>query len=176
MVTSALVLTIDADSTVRRAAMDVLRADTRLVLGEIVGARLPVVAETTGLGAGEQLVEELSRIAGVLFIDVRDHQNVYVGWRVGHLLFMASAVPIAIALERIAEDGGWQRYARIAAFAVVIAVAAPTVAIDLYNTQDITNRHLAAGFRWTLLLTHDELDAFRILKWMCTARPGYQPG
>jgi hypothetical protein len=70
MVTSALVVTLDGDAGVRRAAVDALAADARLTLGELVGARLPVVAETTGLGAAESLVEELSAIAGVLLVDV----------------------------------------------------------------------------------------------------------
>src|SRR5436190_7794939 len=33
------------------------------------------------------------------FIDVRDHQNVYVGWRVGHLLLMTTPVLFAIVFE-----------------------------------------------------------------------------
>lgn len=70
MVTSALVLTIDGDAHVRRAALDALGSDARLMLGEMAGARLPVVAETSGLAAAEKLVEELSAAPGVLFVDV----------------------------------------------------------------------------------------------------------
>jgi hypothetical protein len=98
------------------------------------------------------------------FIDIRDHQNVYVGWRVGHLLFMASIVPMALAFEHAASASGWARTARIAMVAGVAAIAAPTVLIDLYNTQDVSNRRMAAGFRWTLVLSRDDLDAFRWIK------------
>jgi hypothetical protein len=70
MVTSALVVTIDGDACMRRAAMDALTSDARLMLGELAGARLPVVAETSGLGTAERLVEELSAIPGVMFVDV----------------------------------------------------------------------------------------------------------
>ena len=70
MVTSALVVTVDGDASARRAALDALGADPRLMLGEIAGARLPVVAETTGLGAAERLVEELSAISGVVLVEV----------------------------------------------------------------------------------------------------------
>ena len=98
------------------------------------------------------------------FVDIRDHQNVYVGWRVGHLLFMAAIVPIALAFEYAASARGWARTARNAALACVAVVAAPTVLIDLYNTQDISNRRMAAGFRWTLVLSHDDLEAFRWIK------------
>jgi hypothetical protein len=43
--------------------------------------------------------------------------------------------------------------------AAVALLALPTVAIDVYNTQDITNFGKAPGFRWTLLLSPDELEA-----------------
>jgi hypothetical protein len=98
------------------------------------------------------------------FVDIRDHQNVYVGWRVGHLLFMASVVPIALAFEYAADTSRWTRVMLVGALGAVILLAAPTVAIDLYNTQDIANRRMAAGFRWTLVLSHDELEAFRWIK------------
>ena len=38
------------------------------------------------------------------FVNVRDHQDVYVGWRVGHFLFMAAAVVVGVLLERIATS------------------------------------------------------------------------
>lgn len=70
MVTSALVVTLDRDTRKHCTTMDVLACDRRLVLGELAGVRLPVVAETTGLAAAEALVEELSAIDGVVFVDV----------------------------------------------------------------------------------------------------------
>ena len=36
------------------------------------------------------------------FIDVKDHQDVYAGWRVGHLLFMGSTVVFALLFEHMA--------------------------------------------------------------------------
>ena len=35
------------------------------------------------------------------FVNVRDHQDVYVGWRVGHFLFMAATVVIGVLFERL---------------------------------------------------------------------------
>jgi hypothetical protein len=53
--------------------------------------------------------------------------------------------------------------------AVLLAVgAAPTVAIDLYNTQDTTNRGMAPGFHWTVVLTPDEQEA---LQWIRRRTP-----
>src|SRR5207253_4590590 len=52
---------------------------------------------------------------------------------------------------------------------VILALAAaPTTAIDFYNTQDVANRALGPGFRWTLILTPDEIEA---LDWITTRTP-----
>jgi hypothetical protein len=39
------------------------------------------------------------------FINVRDHQDVYVGWRVGHFLFMSAAVVIGVLFDSLAQHG-----------------------------------------------------------------------
>jgi uncharacterized membrane protein len=40
----------------------------------------------------------------------------------------------------------------------------PTVAIDIFNAQDITNRRQGPGFPWTLIITPDERAALDWLK------------
>ena len=44
------------------------------------------------------------------FVNVRDHQDVYVGWRVGHFLFMSAAVVIGVLLEYVnaRPSASWQ--------------------------------------------------------------------
>lgn len=98
------------------------------------------------------------------FVDIRDHQNVYVGWRVGHLTFIMCGALVALTFERVAALAAGGR--RAAQFAILVALlcAAPTVVIDAYNTQDVTNQLRSAGFRWTLILSSDELAAFRWIK------------
>jgi hypothetical protein len=81
------------------------------------------------------------------FINVRDHQDVYVGWRVGHFMLMAATVVIGILFERLSRRG-W------AAVAVAGLMGLPTTAIDVYNTQDITN--LSPRGYYTLRLTPDD--------------------
>jgi hypothetical protein len=71
---------------------------------------------------------------------------------------------MAIAWEWAAGWSGWGRTAAVSALVAVMAIAAPTVAIDLYNTQDVTNRQMVTGFRWTLVLSNDDLEAFRWIK------------
>ncbi len=94
------------------------------------------------------------------FINVRDHQDVYVGWRVGHLLFMASAVLAGIVFEHLEGTRTPARVAGWAAIAVVGLAGLPTTIIDVYNTQDISNHGEAPGFRWTLMLTPDDRQVF----------------
>lgn len=100
-----------------------------------------------------------------VFVDVRDHQNVYVAWRVGHVLFILMAGLAACVLGAAGRARGAVGWLAVGLVGVVVAAALPTTVIDLYNTQDITNFEQAPGFRWTLLLGHDELAA---LEWVRT--------
>ena len=107
-------------------------------------------------------------LAFYFFVDVRDHQHVYVGWRAGHLLFLAFTPLVGFALQEL-WAGGRLRRAMTAATALALALAGlPTAAIDLYNTQDTANQRQGPGFRWTVILTPDELAA---LDWIKTNTP-----
>jgi len=103
------------------------------------------------------------------FVDLRGHQYVYVGWRAGNLLFIAFTVLSAYALQEIGRGTTSRRLAAAALFIVGAASAAPTFAIDLYNTQDIDNREESpGGLRWTLVLDRDEVEA---LAWIRALTP-----
>jgi hypothetical protein len=100
------------------------------------------------------------------FVDVRDHQYVYVGWRSGHFLFVAFAVLAGFALQEL-----WRmrRPVRVAAAVVAVGLAlaaVPTFAIDFYNTQDVTNYKPDDKYSWTLVLSDDEVAA---INWIRTA-------
>lgn len=94
------------------------------------------------------------------FVDIRDHQDVYVGWRAGHLTFIACGALIALMFDRVVALRAVQRRLVWGGVAIVVLAAAPTLVLDAYNTQDISNRGRGPGFRWTLVLTRDELEAF----------------
>jgi uncharacterized membrane protein len=47
---------------------------------------------------------------------------------------------------------------------MLAVAAAPTTAIDLYNTQDTANQRQGPGFRWTEILSPGEVDALAWLK------------
>jgi hypothetical protein len=93
------------------------------------------------------------------FVDVRDHQGVYVGWRSGHFMFIAFAALVGYALQELFRKGGRVRVATMLVAVALALGAAPTTAIDFYNTQDIANRAVGPSFRWTTILTPDELQA-----------------
>jgi len=68
------------------------------------------------------------------------------------------------ALSAAALEAGWQRRPARPVIAAVctiaLALAVPTVAIDVYNAQDITNRFEGPGFPWTLIISPEEREAF----------------
>lgn len=105
-----------------------------------------------------------SSIVMYFFVDVIDHEHVYVGWRVGHVVFMALAPFAGLAWARILDTQGIRRQLSLAAALAVLASSLPTFAIDLYNTQDIGNRGQGPSFRWTLVLQADEWEGLMWLR------------
>jgi hypothetical protein len=102
------------------------------------------------------------------FVDVRDHQHVYVGWRAGHLLFIAFAPLVGFAIQECWRARGRTRVMALVTAVVLVLAAAPTTAIDLYNTQDTSNRGETPSGRWTLIIPSDELEA---LAWIREQTP-----
>ena len=102
------------------------------------------------------------------FVDVVDHQHVYVGWRCGHLLLIALAPVIGLAVEALPSLHRGPRVVGMAALAALATLAAPMTAIDLWNSQDVSNRADGPSFRWTLVITHAELA---VLNWIKANTP-----
>jgi hypothetical protein len=102
------------------------------------------------------------------FVDIRDHQNVYVGFRSGHLLFMTATAIVGIVLNRVAELSVATQQRAMLAIGAVVILALPTTLIDIYNTQDISNRSPAPSSKMTLILTPEDLQA---LEWLKTQTP-----
>ncbi|MBY0494626.1 MAG: hypothetical protein K2Y23_10455 [Cyanobacteria bacterium] len=119
-----------------------------------------LIAERRGLAVLGALT--VTSIVFYFFINVRDHQDVYVGWRVGHFMFMSAAVVIGVLLEYLsARPSAWQPVLWGVIVAALLA-GLPTTIIDIYNTQDISE-HGEAPY-WTLMLRPDELQAFDWIK------------
>ena len=109
----------------------------------------------------------LAAFAFYFFTTVPDTGGVWVGWRSGHLLLIAFAALTAAALDAI-----WvrrrMRPLTVVCTTVALAVALPTVAIDVYNAQDIYNREQGPAFPWTLIVTPEEREA---LEWIRRSTP-----
>jgi hypothetical protein len=101
-------------------------------------------------------------------VDVRDHQDVYVGWRAGHMLFIAFAPLTGYAWQRVYESGRAVRIGGVLVGACVMLASLPTSLVDLYNTQDTNNTIQGPGFHWTLRLSPGEVEA---LSWIRTWTP-----
>ena len=97
------------------------------------------------------------------FINVRDHQDVYVGWRVGHFVFMSAAALIG-ALFNTLQKGVPAHRIVLATVVVMFLAGLPTSAIDIYNTQDTTNHSEMPAGRWTYRLRPDDLQIFDWLR------------
>ena len=106
-------------------------------------------------------------LAFYFMVDVRDQGGVWVGWRSGHLLLIGFSAIAAAALTAAWQLRSW-RVPLAVAVAIVLFAAVPTVAIDVYNAQDITNRGRGPGFPWTLIITPPERAA---LDWLRTSTP-----
>ncbi|MBL9013312.1 MAG: hypothetical protein JNL83_03995 [Myxococcales bacterium] len=70
MTVSGLVITFMDTPEAASFALARLHEDARLLLGEPVANRLPIVAETADATSGETLVRELESIAGIARVDV----------------------------------------------------------------------------------------------------------
>ena len=102
-------------------------------------------------------------LAFYFVVDVRDMDGVWVGWRSGHQLLVAFSIIGAAVATSVWRSSRW-RLPLVIAMLVAFIPAAPTVAIDIFNSQDITNRHQGPGFPWTLVITPDERAALEWLK------------
>jgi hypothetical protein len=106
----------------------------------------------------------LTCVAFYFYVDIRDHQDVYVGWRVGHLWLIGSAGLSAIAFQWLSGLPAVRRRLVAVAVSIILLAALPTTLIDVYNTQDIHNFTQGSGFTWTLLLSPQEQEGLVWIK------------
>lgn len=92
----------------------------------------------------------------------------WVGFRGGQIFLVLAPAIVARGLARLWKAGS-RRWA-VATAAVVVIAGFPTSIVDLYNTQDVTNRGLSPGaeFHWTVLITPLQQEA---LDWIRTNTP-----
>jgi uncharacterized membrane protein len=104
----------------------------------------------------------------VLYLVRLSVEGSYIGFRAGQLLQLALPGLAALFFARLWRPDWRWRAAAAAIAMVLLAIGLPTTLIDTYNAQDIGNRRMGPGFRWTVTLTPDEQEAYR---WMRTQTP-----
>jgi hypothetical protein len=107
---------------------------------------VPAVGFTVGIG--------LFYFASLPTVD-----PVWIGWRAGQIMLVSLPALIAQALVWLADTGRAGRAAAAIVTLLAFLIGLPTTAIDEYNAQDIGNRDMAAGFRWTVVVTPAEQEA-----------------
>jgi uncharacterized membrane protein len=105
----------------------------------------------------------LAAIALFLLYVVRlnvDHQ--WVPFRAGQMLLAALAV---LSARWLAAARTPERRRLVVAAAVLLFVAGlPTTIIDAYNARDVSNTAQGPGFKWTLVLSPEQQDAFEWIR------------
>jgi uncharacterized membrane protein len=86
-----------------------------------------------------------------------------VGFHVGKLAFVIFTPLCAVAVQEWWLAGTRVRWGLAPVIAVIVLAGMPTAVIDLYNTQDIFNRARGPGYRWTVLLSPEEVSG---LEWV----------
>ena len=98
------------------------------------------------------------------YVDIRDHQDVYVGWRVGHLTFMALIPFIGVAFLAVRAWRGAARVAGAAVLAVAVLLGLPTTIVDAFNTQDVVLDVPEGGWNHSEFISRNEQDGLQWLR------------
>jgi hypothetical protein len=89
----------------------------------------------------------------------------YIGFRAGQILQVSLAPLVASFLLRLHS---WRQSAAAVAVAGICVAGLPTTLIDTFNAQDINNKRMGPGFRWTMSLSAHEQEA---LAWIRNNTP-----
>jgi hypothetical protein len=124
-----------------------------------------LVAAAAGLGAirtrGQAIVPAVVGFfagIGLLYFVVLIAETSYVGFRAGQII-QVSLAPLAAAFFAHGLASSRRRLV-IAVVVVLFGVGLPTTVIDAYNAQDIRNLGPGPGFRWTIVTTPEQQEAF----------------
>jgi hypothetical protein len=90
---------------------------------------------------------------------VRISEASWVGFRAGQILLVTIPILLACVFARLRA---WPAALLAAA---VLAIGLPTTLVDTWNAQDISNRRgQGSDFRWTIVVTPAQQEAFRWLR------------
>ena len=80
----------------------------------------------------------------------------YIGFRAGQILQVSLAPLVALFLSQLLS---WRWSMAAVAVALIAVAGLPTTLIDTFNAQDINNRRMGPGFRWTVSLSPQDQEA-----------------
>jgi hypothetical protein len=86
-------------------------------------------------------------------------ESSYVGFRAGQLMQICLAVLVARTFASLIRAGRLTAVG-VGLLMLIGGAGLPTTVVDLYNAQDIANRAMGPGFRWTFTVTAAEQEAF----------------
>jgi hypothetical protein len=89
----------------------------------------------------------------------------WVGWRAGQLLLLS--LP-ALAARTLAWGAERRPALTLGVYLLALSAGLPTTVLDWRNAQDVENRRMGPGFRWTVPVTRDEQAA---ATWLRQATP-----
>jgi len=87
--------------------------------------------------------------------------DAYIGFRAGQLLQLTLPGLAAVFFARLWH---YRRSMAVGVAVLLLAIGLPTTLIDSFNAQDINNREMGPGFRWTITLTPEEQEAFQWIR------------
>ena len=97
------------------------------------------------------------------FVDLPDSPN-SIGWHAAKVGFVAFTPLVGYGFYEAWRRRGWIRATVVPAMVVLGIAGLPTVIIDVYNNQDVWNRARGPGFRWTVLVSPEELEGLEWIK------------
>lgn len=92
------------------------------------------------------------------FVTLPGGDLVWVGWRAGQILLITLPALAAIWLAWSSATRG-RLWMGLASMGALFALGLPTTIIDAHNAQDISNRAMGPGFKWTVVVSGAERRA-----------------
>jgi hypothetical protein len=100
-----------------------------------------------------------------VWLSVEPH---WVGFRSGQIFLSTGPALIGRFFEQLSLVRRAGRPLAMAAFALLALAGLPTTAVDVFNAQDVANRAMGPGFRWTIPISPDQQAA---MDWVRRATP-----
>ncbi len=135
-----------------------------------IGPLLTLAAAGAWLGRGRSvriLPALAAAVVGVpifFFVSLRGTDPIWVGWRAGNLLLVTLPALAAVVFHVFLHAPVHARRVGLATCGALFLAGLPTTLIDAYNAQDVSNRGMAPGYHWTLVLTPDQQAGFDWLR------------